>query len=1001
MDKYNPSLIEEKINNFWEENNLFTPSENKEKFTIPMPPPNVTGSLHAGHALYTVQDIMIRYKRMNNISALWVPGTDHAAIVTEVLVLKNLGLKNKKEISYEKFIKECKKWTKKSQENIINQLKKIGCSCDWEREAYTFDDARNNAVNIIFKKLYDKGLIYRGDRMINWSIGAQSVLSDDEVEWEEKKETFYYIKCGQFIIATVRPETKCCDSPVVINPQGIYSKIRFTQKDGSSEEFIISKELASDAEKRREVLNIIETEETKVEILEEIHAKDLIGRKFKYQTYAGEREFEVIADDTVDTKKGTGSMTISVCHSNDDYEIYKKHKLDKYYIEKIDKHGNMTEVAGELSGTPVLIARKKSGKKMLEMNLLAGKDENYNHQIPLCYRSKTVVEPMISKQWFIAVEKEFYDDFEQKTTTLKKQMKAATNENFIKIIPNRFEKIYNQWIDNLHDWCISRQIWWGHRIPVWYDKNNKIHLPIEQKIILLNKYKEEITNFIEKNIGSVDSVLDYKDLTLNKDKKDVFNEVEKIYEEIKAIDTNKNIIIICDDIFLSAFEAVKMNRKYSSFENNLKHNNKNDLILGEFTLAKKPQGHENMIQDEDTLDTWFSSATWPFSILGWPDKTIDYNDFYPTSLLETGYDIMSFWVSRMIMFGKFATGKYPFNTVYLHGLICDKDGRKMSKSKGNGIDPLDIIKEYGTDALRIALVIGSKPGGNIVLSMDKIKGCRNFCSKLWNINKFVNEKHSVENGEINEDLENWIKNETNELIKKVNYCFENHSYGSAIEEIWNFTWNIFADWIIEISKVYKTESLNQLIKEVLDIILKLLHPFAPFITEHIWQENKKDTPLITSQWAKNNQYKNKNSDSKEVIDIVKKIRSMRKNAGVDPVKKITAFIQGIPNEKFIKNKKIIMFLSNLSEIKNENSNEKKGIIDSIHGFTIFLPEEDIFDKVAEEKRILKEKEGLKKYIEILEKKLNNKNFVEKAPAQLVNKNKQDLQDAKIKLKNIS
>jgi valyl-tRNA synthetase len=915
MDKaYEPQNCEDDIYKAWEESGAFQPSDDPEKepYVIAIPPPNVTGTLHAGHAMYIVQDILIRWQRMQGKAALYIPGTDHAAIATESVVLKNLGIKDRnKEISREDFMKEAEKWVEVTGGRIKHQLRKIGLSCDWTREAYTFDEERNVGVNTIFKKLYDKGLIYRGDRMVNWSVGAQSVLSDDELEWEEKTESFYSIRCGEFIIGTARSETKCADSPLFINPDGVYVRVRYSSPEGKTDTVIIAKNLFDDAPRRKKLLSLIETDGVIVELLEEIPGKDLLGQEFEYETYAGKRKFVVMGDsEIIDMEKGTGAMTISVNHSADDYELAQKHGLDRYRFDKIDFEGNMTAVAGELAGMPLFKARKQSAIIMQQKGLLVGEDTNYSHRVPICYRSSTVVEPMVSKQWFVDVEKKFEEDFGKNPpqspfqkgegsapkTSLKEMTLSAVRDSHVKIVPDRFDKTYFHWIENLRDWCISRQIWWGHRIPVWYNEAGEI------------------------------------------------------------------------------------------------------VAVGFLTPEQEKM---NLRQDEDTLDTWFSSALWPFSTLGWPNTNhADYQRFYPTAVLETGYDILFFWVARMIMFGKFATGEYPFHTAYLHGLVCDAKGQKMSKSKGNGIDPLDVTAKFGTDALRLSLVIGTTPGNNSNIGEEKIAGCRNFCNKLWNISRYIFSQIEAGAGEQKQQqaptaLEAWMIDKTNALIKDVQTDLEKYRFGDAAQKLWNFTWDELADWAVEAAKAENSVATNVLLKNSLGILLKLWHPFLPFVTEKIYQEGitarvfmaEESNMLITADWPKASRVSFSDADFEQVREVVKKIRSMRKLAGVDPTRKIDCIISAKDKAVLQENSHIIISLARLENLTFGTIPEEKGARDMIGEVEVFLPSAGMVDPAAEQARIQKELIGAEKQLAAITGKLDNEQFVAKAPPALVEKSR--------------
>ena len=886
MDKsYEPKKCEDEISKKWEESNAFAPSEEGEPFVIAIPPPNVTGQLHAGHAMFlTIEDILIRWQRMCGRAALWVPGTDHAAIATESVVLKNLGVKSREEFSREEFLQKCRDWTDVTHATITNQIKKMGASCDWSREAFTFDEPRNKAVNEIFKRLFEKDLIYRGNRLVNWSVGAQSVLADDELEWSEIKEPFYSIRCGEFVVGTVRPETKCADSPVVLHPTAEYIRAKWTSENGDSEFFILSKLLFNDTERRAKELNFLKDgtwENTGV-----FRGEELTEISFEYQTYAGMRKFFVLTDEVIDPAKGTGAMTISSSHSADDYDLATRRGLDDTFLQKIDFTGKMTEIAGPCAGLSVAEARKKSAEIMREKGLLVGENKEYDHRIPLCYRSGCVVEPMISRQWFIAVEKEFVDDFSGENTTLKKMTTNAVRENMVGIVPDRFEKIYFHWIDNLRDWCISRQIWWGHRIPVWYDTSGEVIA-----------------------VGNVEN----------------------------------------------------------------------------------PQS--DWTQDEDTLDTWFSSALWPFSIFGWPDKTADLERFYPTSILETGHDILFFWVARMIMFGRFATGKYPFETVYLHGLVRDEKGQKMSKSKGNGIDPLEIADQYGTDALRLSLIMGTTPGNNVNLGMDKIAGCRNFCNKLWNISRFLREQETTQIPESPQtDLQKWLYGRTEGLISEVTTDLERFLFGSAAEKLWDFTWNEFADWAIEAAKAEKNPETNALLEEVLCILLRLWHPFIPFVTEKIWEFVGEDL-LVSAEFPNTAAFHSPilfpDRNFETIQEVVSKIRSMRKNAGVDPTRKITAIVSGKNAEILEKNADIVRLLARLETLNFGEIPTEEGSRDSAVEVDIFLPSAGMIDPAEERKRREKELQNARKSLASLEAKLSSAGFLEKAPREIVEQSKKE------------
>lgn len=865
----------------------------KKAFTIPLPPPNVTGQLHLGHAaMLAIEDIMIRYKKMTDHEVLWIPGTDHAAIATENVVLKHLGAKSREEYSREEFLGHCREFAQEKHDTITNQMEKMGAWLDWSREAYTFDETRNHAVSTIFKMLYEDELIERGHRMINWSVGAQSVLADDELEWEEGTAPFYYIRCGEFVIGTVRSETKCANSPLLLHPDTKYVKIKSPKN-----KFIISEFLFNNPERFNEIFNLTGEVHGDFEIIETYCGSDLEGQEFEYDTYAGMRKFYVLCDaKVIDPEKGSGSMTISPCHSQDDYDLAKRLKLDKYFIEKINFRGKMTAIAGKCEGFEVAKARNVSSKIMKEKGLLVGVEKNYKNRVPMCYRSGCVVEPMISPQWFITVEKEFTDKFTGEKTTLKKQMQEAVRGGHVKIIPEKFEKEYFRWIDSLRDWCISRQIWWGHRVPVWYDKDNNI-----------------VATGIQ-------------------DEKDI-----------------------------------------------------------------KPTWR----QDEDTLDTWFSSALWPFSTTGWLDeKSKDFDKFYPNDVLETGWDIIFFWVARMIMFGKYATGKYPFHTVYLHGMVTDEYGKKMSKSKGNGIDPLDMIKDFGADPIRLALVIGSTPGQNIPIGANKIKGYRNFVNKLWNAGRFVEMQTESVEAKNHSPLapkslaEKWILTRFAITAKMVSKDLENYQISGAGDKIYHFVWDEFCNWFIEASKLNPNpEFLAGLYAE----ILKLTHPLCPFVTEQIWKDlYGAEEDLLVEQNFPDSNFKDEGviSEFEKIQKLVNEIRSLRAENKLNPKEKLqisaTASSSSLLQEK--EGVKIIEVLAGVKFEVFEDTLAQKIIVDDIE-ILVKIP----VDEARKEREI----EAVKKEILALEGRLSNKKYVDNAPEALVNETKASLESAKNKLAKMS
>lgn len=715
MKPYNPLETEPRIYKMWEESGFFNPDNlperHQEPFCIIMPPPNVTGILHMGHALMlTTEDIMIRYQRMLGKKVLYLPGTDHAAIATQSKVEKEIAKKegkNRFELGREELLKKVTEFAQNSHDTIVAQLKTLGASCDWSREAFTLDEKRNLAVRTVFKKMYDDGLIYRGHRIVNWDPKGQTTISDDEIVYTEEKTKFYYLKYGPFIIATARPETKFGDKYVVMHPDDK----RYSQY------------------------------------------KD--GQKIDLEWINGPISATIIKDEVIDMEFGTGVMTITPWHSKEDFEISQRHNLDKQQI--IDKYGKLLPVAGEFAGMKITDAREKIIEKLKAKGLVE-KEEDYVHNIATAERTGGKVEPQIMNQWFVAVNKKFtipYSEINEiktgQETTLKEIMKSAVDLGQIKIIPDYFGKTYFHWIDKLNDWCISRQIWYGHRIPVWY---------------------------------------------------------------------------------------------------------RNDEI---FCGTKAPTGND-WLQDEDTLDTWFSSAMWTFSTLGWPEKTKDLELYHPTDVLETGYEIIFFWVARMIMMTGYNLGTIPFKNVYFHGTVRDGQGRRMSKSLGNGMDPIEVAQKFGMDAGRIALIIGTAPGTDSKISEDKIRGYKNFANKIWNITRFV--LTSIEGLDLEtkpelKEKDQKILAELNTIAKDITTDIDEYRLYIAAEKIYHYIWHTFADIIIEESKSalngtdeVAKRSIQYTLYEVLKTSLKLLHPFMPFVTEEIWSSlpHKNKKMLMIETW---------------------------------------------------------------------------------------------------------------------------------------------------------
>ncbi len=700
---YNPQNTESRIYDIWEKSGYFNPDklpgERQENFCITLPPPNATGVLHLGHVLENaMQDSLVRFNRMLGKKTLWIPGTDHAAIATESKVTKILeknGIR-KNEIGREKFLDEVDTFVSNSRKTIQNQLRQVGASLDWSREAFTFDEKRNTAVRTAFKKMYDEGLIYRGNRIVNWDPKGQTVISDDELVYEERKTNFYTFKYGPFEIGTARPETKFGDKYVVMHPDD--SRYR----------------------------------------------KYTHGEKIKVEWINGEIEATIIKDEMIDMNFGTGVMTITPWHSHEDFALAEKYNLDKEQI--IDSYGKLLPIAEEFAGMKISDARERIVLKLKEKGLLVKVDENYTNRIATAERTGGIIEPQIMKQWFVDVNKQIIS---KEGKTLKELMLEPIRNGRVKILPEHFEKVYFSWIENLRDWCISRQIWYGHRIPVWY----------------------------------------------------------------------KGAEIYCD--------------------------------------VKEPIG-EGWEQDPDTLDTWFSSGLWTFSTLGWPDKTKDLADFHPTDVINPGYEILFFWVARMILMSQYLLGEVPFRTVYLHGILRDAQGRKFSKSLDNGIDPLEVIAKYGADALRMSMIVGIGPGADSKFDMQKVSAYGKFANKVWNASRFVLENTKDLNPEAVLDEEDQkADRELETLISEITQEMEEYKFYIVAEKIYHYFWHTFADILIERSKKKiadgrNPDSAKALLYSHLQKLITILHPFMPFITEEIWSFlPQRKNLLMVERWPIN------------------------------------------------------------------------------------------------------------------------------------------------------
>ncbi len=856
---YDPKGIEDRLYKKWENNGYFHAQADRSKkpFTIVMPPPNITGQLHMGHALdNTMQDILIRYKRMQGYNALWQPGTDHAAIATEVKVidsLKKQGI-DKNDLGREGFLEKCWEWKDEYGSRIINQLKKMGSSADWSRERFTMDKGCSDAVLEVFIKLYEKGLIYKGSRIVNWCPVCKTSISDAEVEHEEQDGFFWHInypvvgEAGRFVeIATTRPETLFGDTAVAVNP-------------------------------------------------DDERYQDIIGKMLKLPMT--DREIPVIADSYVDKEFGTGCVKITPAHDPNDFEVGKRHNLEEIVV--INDDATMNSKAGRYAGMDRYECRKALVEDLEKEGLLV-KVVPHSHNVGTHDRCGTTVEPMIKQQWFVKM-----DDL------IKPAVEGVKNGD-IKLLPKRMEKTYFNWTDNIRDWCISRQLWWGHRIPAYY----------------------------------------------------------------------------CDEC--------------------------GEMVVSKNAPEKCPKcGCTHMTQDPDTLDTWFSSALWPFSTLGWPEKTEDLDYFYPNDVLVTGYDIIFFWVIRMIFSGYEQMGKAPFHTVLFHGLVRDSQGRKMSKSLGNGIDPLEVIDKYGADALRLTLITGNAPGNDMRFYWERVEASRNFANKVWNASRFI--MMNLEGMEVTEpaisDLapeDKWILSAVNTLTKDVTENMDKFELGIAVQKVYDFIWDEFCDWYIEIAKVrtYKKDedaraanSALWTLRTVLGQALKLLHPYMPFITEEIYCTlNPQEETIMLADWPVYKKEWNFSAEEEmlaHVKELVKGIRNLRTEMDVPPSRKAKVFIVSEDKalcETFESMKKTYQNLISASEIDVQS--DKAGIGEDavsvvIPGAVVYMPLEDLVDMEKEKERLLKEEERLKKELARSHGMLNNEKFVSKAPAAKIQEEKDKL-----------
>ena len=856
--QYDPKDVEDRIYKFWLDGKYFHAKCDPEKkpYTIVIPPPNITGQLHMGHALdNTLQDILIRYRRMQGYDALWLPGTDHASIATEAKIVEAMRQEgiSKDDIGREGFLKRAWEWKEKFGGRIIEQLKKMGSSCDWDRERFTMDEGCSKAVKEVFVNLYNKGLIYRGERIVNWCPHCLTSISDAEVEYEDQAGHFWHLRypfkdgSGYLELATTRPETMLGDTAVAVNP--------------NDERY-----------------------------------KDIVGKTLILPIV--HREIPVIADDYVEMDFGTGCVKITPAHDPNDFEVGLRHNLE--VIDTFTDDAHIKPEWGKYAGMDRMEARKAIVEDLEKEGAIV-KIEDYSHNVGVCYRCHSSIEPKVSKQWFVKME------------PLAKPAIDCVKNGDVKFVPERFDKTYYHWMENIKDWCISRQLWWGHRIPAWY----------------------------------------------------------------------------CDEC--------------------------GEVVVSKETPTACPKcGCNHLTQDPDTLDTWFSSALWPFSTLGWPDKTPELAHYFPTSTLVTGYDIIFFWVARMIFSSVENMHERPFDTVFIHGIVRDAQGRKMSKSLGNGIDPLIVIDEYGADALRFTLATGNSPGNDMRFSDEKVGASRNFANKLWNAARFIlmNLGEDEKAPHIPDELaleDKWILSLFNKLTKEVTDNLDKFELGIAVQKLYDFIWDVFCDWYIEISKIRlnsgdekAAQTARDMLVYIMSNTLKLLHPFMPFITEEIWQTLPHEgESIMISEWPVYKDEYNFSIEEQEmdrIMEAVRAIRNRRAEMNVPPSKKAKYYIATAHKETF---EKAGIFMQRLASCSEAEIGDSFEIDDAVCIVTtdakIYIPLGELVDFEKEIARLNKEKEKVLKDLEFIDKKLNNENFVAKAPKAVVDGQREAAQKLRDKI----
>ena len=856
--QYDPKDVEDRIYQFWLDGKYFHAKcdPDKKPYTIVIPPPNITGQLHMGHALdNTLQDILIRYRRMQGYDTLWLPGTDHASIATEAKIVEAMRQEGitKEDIGREGFLKRAWEWKEKFGGRIIEQLKKMGSSCDWDRERFTMDEGCSKAVKEVFVNLYNKGLIYRGERIVNWCPHCLTSISDAEVEYEDQAGHFWHLRypfkdgSGYLELATTRPETMLGDTAVAVNP--------------NDERY-----------------------------------KDIVGKTLILPIV--HREIPVIADDYVEMDFGTGCVKITPAHDPNDFEVGLRHNLE--IIDTFTDDAHIKPEWGKYAGMDRMEARKAIVEDLEKEGAIV-KIEDYSHNVGVCYRCHSTIEPKVSKQWFVKME------------PLAKPAIECVKKGEVKFVPERFDKTYYHWMENIKDWCISRQLWWGHRIPAWY----------------------------------------------------------------------------CDDC--------------------------GEVVVSKEAPTVCPKcGSEHLTQDPDTLDTWFSSALWPFSTLGWPDKTPELAHYFPTSTLVTGYDIIFFWVARMIFSSVENMHDRPFDTVFIHGIVRDAQGRKMSKSLGNGIDPLVVIDQYGADALRFTLATGNSPGNDMRFSDEKVGASRNFANKLWNAARFIlmNLGEDEKAPHIPDELaleDKWILSLFNTLTKEVTDNLDKFELGIAVQKLYDFIWDVFCDWYIEISKIRlnsgdekAAQTARDMLVYIMSNTLKLLHPFMPFITEEIWQTLPHEgESIMISDWPVYKEefdFSVEEQEMDRIMEAVRAIRNRRAEMNVPPSKKAKYFIATAYKDTFEKAGIFMQRLASCSEAEIGDSFEIDGAVCIVTADAkIYIPLGELVDFDQEIARLNKEKEKVLKDLEFIDKKLNNENFVAKAPKAVVDGQREAAQKLRDKI----